>query len=374
MGKIMNEYLPDYVSLPGDTLLEVLKSISMSQAELARRLGRPKKTINEIIQGKAAITPETALQLDLVLGVPASFWNNREQQYQEAKARIEEEEELVGQIGWLEEKQIHIKSLCDRGWIERKADEVNQLREVLHFFGVASVSQWQVVYASQDALFRQSAARPVQWGPITAWLRKGELDAQATDCRPYNAGQFRQALQEIRSLTRQPAEEIWSAVVDRCAEAGVSVVLTPAFPNTGISGATRWLSPHKAIMQLSLRYKRNDQLWFSFFHESGHILRHGKKKLFLESDTKPIDVDIEEIEADRFAADLLIPPVDFRRLVVGKRRFSKQVVREFAAQIGIAPGIVVGRLQHEGHLPASHLNGMKEKVQWGKWAESNNSE
>lgn len=60
----------------------------MSQAVLAERTGRSKKTINEIIQGKAAITPDTALQLEKVLGVPASFWNNLERNYQKSVTAI----------------------------------------------------------------------------------------------------------------------------------------------------------------------------------------------------------------------------------------------------------------------------------------------
>ena len=53
-------------------------------AELAESTGRPRKTINEIIAGKAEITAETALQLERVLGIPASFWNNLERNYQES--------------------------------------------------------------------------------------------------------------------------------------------------------------------------------------------------------------------------------------------------------------------------------------------------
>ena len=81
-----NEYHPDYVSPPGETLLETLETISMSQVELAKRMGRPVKTINEIIQKKAAITAETALQLEQVLHIPASFWLKLEQHYRESHA------------------------------------------------------------------------------------------------------------------------------------------------------------------------------------------------------------------------------------------------------------------------------------------------
>ncbi|HEY9691642.1 MAG TPA: HigA family addiction module antitoxin [Oculatellaceae cyanobacterium] len=95
---IQNRYTPDYVSPPGETLEEILEERDMTQAELAERMGRPKTTISEIINGKAAITPETALQLELVLGVPASFWNNREGLYHEALARQEEQKRLAQQV------------------------------------------------------------------------------------------------------------------------------------------------------------------------------------------------------------------------------------------------------------------------------------
>ena len=85
-----NSYMPDMVSYPGETVLETIEAYGMSQAELAERMGRPKKTVNEIIHGKAAITPETALQLERVLNVAPRFWMNREQQYREAVARATE--------------------------------------------------------------------------------------------------------------------------------------------------------------------------------------------------------------------------------------------------------------------------------------------
>ena len=85
-----NRYRPDFVSPPGDTLLETIETIGMPQVELAKRMGRPPKTINGIIKGTVAITPETALQLERVLGVSASFWNNRESNYRDFLAREKE--------------------------------------------------------------------------------------------------------------------------------------------------------------------------------------------------------------------------------------------------------------------------------------------
>jgi HTH-type transcriptional regulator / antitoxin HigA len=74
-------YRPESVSPPGDTLQETLDELGMSQAELARRVGCPTRTINEIVNGETAILPETAFQLESVLGIPAKFWVAREMAY-----------------------------------------------------------------------------------------------------------------------------------------------------------------------------------------------------------------------------------------------------------------------------------------------------
>jgi Zn-dependent peptidase ImmA (M78 family) len=135
----------------------------------------------------------------------------------------------------------------------------------------------------------------------------------------------------------------------------------PELPKIRACGATWWLNPYKPVIQLSLRYKSDDQLWFSFFHEAGHILLHGKKECFIEGDGK----NAKENEADDFASDVLIPRRHFDQFIASSR-FSRSAINNFAAEIEIAPGIVVGRLQHDGHLPYTHLNDLKCRLEWGK--------
>jgi len=94
----------------GVTLSETLEALGMSQADLAERTGRPKKTINEIVKGKAAITPETALQFERVLGIPASFWNNLERDYRETVARLEEHQRLQRHVECAPYKAAHFKA------------------------------------------------------------------------------------------------------------------------------------------------------------------------------------------------------------------------------------------------------------------------
>ena len=84
---------PDVAIPPGEYLAEEIEARGLSQKELARRMGRPTNAVNEIINGKKAITAETALQLEAVMPeIPARFWMNLESDYQLIKALIKRRE------------------------------------------------------------------------------------------------------------------------------------------------------------------------------------------------------------------------------------------------------------------------------------------
>jgi HTH-type transcriptional regulator / antitoxin HigA len=352
-------YAPDQVSPPGDTLLEVLEMQHMSQAELAERTGRPKKTINEIVNAKAAITPETALQFELVLGIPAVFWINREQQYREALARERERQSFSGHTDWL--KSIPYSAMVSKGWVRERKAQSDQIAELLTFFGVASPITWEEIWQSSHAIFRQSPTFKSEPGSLAAWLRKGEIEANKIERSEYDPARFRAALHRVRGFTRDMPPNLPALLTKECGAAGVCVVFVPELPGTRAWGATRWLTQNTALLQLSLRYKTDDHFWFTFFHEAGHILLHGKRDVFLEADEDRKNE--KEKEADAFARDCLIPDRKyrtFRRL--GAR--SCAAVNRFAYEVGIAPGIVVGCLQHDKVLEHNECNDLKKPVDW----------
>ncbi len=163
-------------------------------------------------------------------------------------------------------------------------------------------------------------------------------------------------------MTVESVDFFQQELVRLCANAGVVVVFVKALPNTRICGATRWLTPTKALIQLSLRYKTDDQFWFTFFHEAGHILLHGKRQVFLETEQK--DSEKEEIEANKFASDTLISREQWKQFIAQNSSRTKAGIEEFAEKVGIAPGIVVGRLQHEELLPFTHCNQLKRSLGW----------
>jgi hypothetical protein len=203
-----------------------------------------------------------------------------------------------------------------------------------------------------------------EWA-LVAWLRQGERQAQELRGASYARERFTRALQAVRTLTARPPEEFQPQVTEICAGAGVLVVFVPRLEKVRlpVNGAARWLSADRALIQLTLRYPTDDVLWFTFFHEAGHVLLHNKKPIVVDLESGGGSSSAEEIAADRFAADQLIPP-DQLKSFLRATSFTPAHIKEFAAELGIAPGIVVGRLQHDRHLPHSYCNDLKRKLKW----------
>ena len=357
MGK--NNYNPDIVSAPGETLIETLDALGISQSELARRIGRPVKTINEISRGKAAITPDTALQLERALGIAAEFWNAREAHFRASLASQAEAKHLASQLNWLD--KLPVREMIKRNWIQLGASKLDTVRNALGFFGIAGPEQFNSVWLQPQAKFRKAKAFASKPEALAAWLRKGELEAQAIHCEPFDETRFREALSSIRRLTR--LDDV-GAALDKaralCCDAGVAFVIVPELPGARVSGATRWLTPNKAIVQLSLRYKRDDQFWFSFFHEAGHILLHGKRNTFIEGQDHEGPV---EDQANRFAEDLLLPQGAYLHWAeIESHGPPYDDIQRFAELQGISDGIVVGRLQHDARLRPSEANHLKRPI------------
>lgn len=334
-------YEPDYAVPPGQTLRDTLAHKQMTQADLATRAGLSLKHINQVVQGVASLSPETALLLEKVTGVHARMWNGLEASYREQLARQANREELARDADWLEE--VPVKELQKAGHLTAGADDPTLLQELCAFFGVANRKSFEQVWLSPLAAFRKSPSFQSSAGAVATWLRIGELESLLIKCQPYNAADFRQVLADARGLSRTDPSAATQELQMRCAAVGVAVVFVAEIGKTRTSGAARWLTPTKALIQLSLRHKRDDHLWFSFFHEAGHVLLHSKKKTFVDSEDEQT-TDMED-EANHFAATQLIP-----------RRYEPELatletdsqVEAFADKIGIAPGIVVGRLQREG--------------------------
>jgi HTH-type transcriptional regulator / antitoxin HigA len=349
---------PDWAVAPGDVLAEALEERAMSQAELGRRMARPLKTISEISSGKAAITPDTAIQLERTLGMPAGLWLGLETQYREAQARARDAVKLESHKTWL--SRFPLSDLVRRGVLERNASAHEQAAQLLSFFGVSSPQGWTQHWGRVAAAYRMSERLPVSNESVAVWLRLAEL--RATEELPeFDDGRLREGISRLRGLSRSQVVAGGIAETARILlTAGVGLLLVEGVRGAPASGAVRWIRGNPWII-LTARHASDDQFWFSLFHEIGHLLeRRGKRDVLEQLPDRESTLPTEQA-ANAFARTALIPQAEYESWVRG-RRFDRASIREFAAQLGVAPGIVVGRLQHDEVLSWSAFNDLKRSI------------
>ena len=357
---------PTAVPHAGEIIADYLEFHGWAQRDLARRTGLTPKTISEICNGKAPVTAPTALALEKVLQRPAHFWLNLQRQFDEAEARHYAIEKSAQWSEWA--RKFPLKEMRKLRFLKPGQSEVDAL---LNFLGVSSPESWSAVWNASHVAYRQTRKFATSVESIAAWVRETELVAAELQTADFNERLLCSSIEELRRLTRTRADEVMDPIQRICAAAGIAVVWVPELPHCAISGCARWLSDKKALIGLTLRYKTDDQMWFTFFHEVGHVLLHRKKRSFVldnaadDLSDQIVDPEMQqyESEANQFAGDILIPPAALGEFV-RKKSFANEDIHDFAEAIGIGPGIVVGRLQHERLLARHQGNALKQKLNW----------
>ncbi len=337
-------FTPDYATPPGDMLAETIEYLGITQTELARRMDRPIKTVNEIIQGKAALTADTSLELERVLGIPAHLWNGMESNYREHLARQRAAERLEVDEEWL--GNLPVARMQKLGWLSPGKDRRQIMEEMLCFFGCANVNGWREQWSGPIAAYRKSPKLQSDPEALAAWLRKAEMEGRKQNCGPYDEARFLKALERLKKATTLPVKE-WAATIQKeCNACGVAYVILPELPGTHVSGAARQMTDDVALIVQTGRYKDDGHFWFTFFHEARHVLQGKLKREWLvEYEGKE---DALETDANAFAREFLIPSEEILKARVkhgGKMPVSAG--RELAKKLGISGGIVAGRLQFD---------------------------
>jgi plasmid maintenance system antidote protein VapI len=353
---INDDFCPQWASAPGETIADILRERNMSEDEFAIKLGQSAEYAKSLLQGRSTITIATARHLEITVGGSVEFWVARDYQYRQHTARLRAADQE-----WL--SKLPLGDMIRFGWVVPEPHPSEEVAACLWFFDVANTQAWRERYDGLHRMvaFRTSPSFDSQPAAVIAWLRRGEIEAENIKCASWNPEAFQSSLPHIRSLTREKNPHKFLPVLrDLCAASGVAVVVVRAPTGCRASGATRFLSPEKALLQLSFRYLTDDHFWFTFFHEVAHLLLHGQNAFFLEG---PETLSTKEEEAaNEFAAYTLVPS-EFRSEMLRLRADSRSVIR-FARRVGVSRGIVVGQLQHLGKLRHDQLNGLKCRFKW----------
>ncbi|MGB0431363.1 MAG: HigA family addiction module antitoxin, partial [Bacteroidia bacterium] len=321
----------------------------ITQAELAQRMGRPLKTINGIVKGKTAITPQTAFELEKVLGPSAEFWLQLERNYQLQKAELDDAEEMLKAKEWCQ--QFPLNEMKKLGWIEYEQNPVSKTENLLKYFSVANPNAYHKNYSNRYAMgthYRLSQASRRNQHAITAWLRQGSHQARALSITAYNRAKLTNNLSAIKELMMQEKADFFNDLTDILHQTGVKLVHTPCLPKAPLSGSTRWIN-EQPVIQVSNRFKRDDIFWFTLFHEIGHVLKHertSKKQVFIEGEAIEYNEEAlkKEDEANAFAAKWLLP-TKHDKAILNKLQDGEDFARidELAKELNTTSSLLLGR-------------------------------
>lgn len=352
-------FAPLWASPPGATIRQRLDDLGLDIEALAERVGESPQTVTRLLNGRHPITIDLARRLAATLGASSEFWVNRDCQYREDLARVATDD-------WLNE--LPTDTMTQFGWLSGKAakeDWAGRLRECLSFFGVDDFAAWRSAYEPvlAGARMRISSAVVRNDAAVAAWLRQASRQAEAIATDAWSPEKLVGTLPALRTLTRKkdPAQ-FMPELQQLLAGAGVALVAVRGLPGCPASGAARALSDERSLIVVSIRYLVDDQFWFTVFHEIGHLLLHPGDGPILDDPGGDEADSIEEREANEFAANTLFPP-DVRAAVPGGRLSHRDIIG-LARRAGVAPGIVVGQLQHGNRLAPSQLNSLKRRYRW----------
>lgn len=352
----------NWFSKPGDSIRALMQRRNISANDLAEHLEDGLDAVRSLIDGSRQIDEPTASTLSAILGAPVKFWLKRQENFDAAVDHAVVQVRESGQEDLLLRLPAPGQKARGKLSLERRAAEI---RKRLVFYNVPNAESWTGRYGRLvgETDYRTSKTFVPKEDATLLWLRRGELEADMLQTRVWNAGNLMDRLQQIRKLSMIRHPQLFLPMLRTlCAEAGVALVVVKAPIGCRASGAIRMVDPDKAMLLLSFRYKRDDQFWFTVFHEIGHLVLH-KANTFVDDDALPGDADREN-EANEFAAECVIPPLresEFERL-----RPNRDDIVRFSVSIGVAPGLTVGQMQHRGMLEPEKLNYLKRTWNWSQ--------
>lgn len=336
---------------PGATIKEQLNDRGMKQKEFAARMDMSEKHISRLINGDVQLTPEVAIRLEMVLGIPAKFWNDLEAIYREKIIKAEAENAMDGDIELA--KQFPYTEMAKLGWVPQTRDVKEKVIYLRKYFEVA-----ELLLLSNDQISRIACRRLAITEKsdlaLMAWVQEAKIKARAIQTAPINIKGLMAAMPKIRKMTVMKPEGFCPEIKKYLSDCGIALVFLPHLKGSFLQGAT-FLDGNKIVVGLTARGKDADRFWFSLFHELAHVV------LGHVGQTKGT-TDEDERAADALSRELLISKEEFYAFSQ-EGDYSEQNILRFAKEQKIAPGIVVGRMQMEGLIKYNMLNNLKEKYE-----------
>lgn len=349
---------------PGYYLRDIIDELGMTQDEFAKRLGTSGKTVSELLNGQCSLSNDLALKISAMLGISVETLLNLQAAYDEKIIEIAHEKSLDEQTEVF--RNIDFSYFVKNKLIDNIKDTKERIKALCSYLHVSDLR----ILKKPDLLanFRTTVSDVTEKNIINAnvWLQVALNIGRGQTVSEFDAKKLRSFIAEIRSMTVKTPDEFCPRLKEIFNECGVAFVFIPALKNCGVNGVVKWFDG-KVVLALNDRYVYADQFWFSLFHEIKHVFQKKITKVLVNSENALFELsDVLEQDADSYAIDTLLPPTDYNNFVKLHGKYvSKADVIDFAREQKVHPGIVVGRLQHDGIIEHASMNNLKEKCSFG---------
>lgn len=356
----LTEYKDIVAFHPGYYVADMIEDMGISQAEFATRMGTTAKTLSNLVNGQINLSKDLAKKMAVMLGTGPEVWLNLQRVYDQKLIEIEMEKDF--------DAQKEIAGMIDYSYFVKTAglptarDIREKVGNLCKYFMISNLQ----ILAQPDFLvnFRTGISNVEEKNMINAraWIQTAMNFSKNIQTDRFNADKLRAALPELRGMTVKRPEDFLPRMREIFSECGVAFVLLPSLKNSGINGAVKWVNGDRVVLAMNNRGLDADKFWFSLFHEIKHVLQQKIKTVFISTSTKEmmeLDNALEK-EADEFASSYLISKAQMKQFSPSKY-ITDEEIAAFARSIGIHPGIVAGRLQHEKIIPPNRCAHLKEK-------------
>lgn len=355
----IKEYKDIVAFHPGYYIEDIIEDMGVNQTEFAARMGTTAKTLSKLINGQANISNDLAKKLSIMTGTSIDVWQNLQNTYDRKLIELQLTKDFDEQAEIV--KQIDYKYFVEVVGLPQTREIKEKVANLCKFFMVSDLR----ITSQPDFLvnFRSGISTTSEKNVINsrAWIQTAMNLSKSINTQPFNADKLKAYLPELRGMTIQKPGKFLPRMKGIFAECGVAFVLLPHLKNAGVNGAVKWVSEDRVVLAMNNRGLNADKFWFSLFHEIRHVLQQKIKTVFISSIDEMTDIDNTlETDADEFANNYLIPPAMLRKFAPDKFT-SDDEIAAFADSLGIHPGIVAGRLQHEGIIPQNRCSKLKEK-------------
>ena len=268
----MSKQVPAEVFPPGEFIREELEARGWTQEDLAQIMGRPVRLVNELVNAKKQITPDTARGLAEAFGTDALYWMNLDSAYR--LSNTGPANESVSRRALLYDK-FPIREMTKRCWIESSSNIDVLEHRVLRFHRIKSVAE-KLKFAHAAKATQYVERTPVQW----AWLFRAKQLSESVMVASYDKRKLRKAIQQLKALRIVP-EEI-RQVPSLLANAGVRFVIVEFLPGAKIDGAAFGLTIARQLLRYLCGSIGIDNFWFVLRHEIEHVLNRDGLMVDLE--------------------------------------------------------------------------------------------